>query len=206
VADKVSEKETIIGPHTRIAGEMRGDEDVIVQGRVEGRVVLNSIFTIEESAIVQADVEARVVLVSGILVGNVSASEHIRLAEKARVVGNLTAPRVVMEDGATYRGRLDMGAGAEADEHLRSSRQASDGASSRVQPPRMTVPARVAASSGSTVAAPKMPPAAPPPRLAAAIPPPDAEPPPSLPSAEEAAAGGVASPAGWAKKKLNRRS
>jgi cytoskeletal protein CcmA (bactofilin family) len=199
----MTDKETIIGPHTRIAGEMRGDQDVIVHGRVEGRVILNAVFTVEESAIVQADVEARVVLISGILVGNVSASEHIRLADKARVVGDLAAPRVVMEDGATYKGRLDMGAGAEADEHLRASRKDSD--SRRSEPPRMTVPARVAASSASTVVAAKAPPPAPPPRLAAAIPPPDAEP-PSLPSAEEAAAGGVASPAAWAKKKLNRRS
>jgi cytoskeletal protein CcmA (bactofilin family) len=199
----MSEKETIIGPNTRISGEMRGAEDVIVQGRVEGKVVLDAIFTIEESAIVQADIEARVVLVSGVLVGNVTAGEHIRLAQKARVVGDLTAPRVVMEDGATYKGRLDMGLGAEADEHPRASRQTDD--ASRSQPPRLTVPARVAASA-ATVTPSKAPPPAPPPRLAAAIGAPDAEPPPSLPSAEEAAAGGVASPAGWAKKKLNRRS
>ncbi len=198
----MADKETIIGPNTRISGEMRGNEDVIVQGRVEGRVVLDAIFTIEESAIVQADVEARVVLISGILVGNVSASENIRLAEKARVVGDLTAPRVVMEDGATYKGRLDMGLSAEADEHLRS-RQSSD--AGRSQPPRMSVPTRVSVTAASVTPA-KAPPPVPPPRLAAAIGAPDAEPPPSLPSAEEAAAGGVASPAGWAKKKLNRRS
>jgi cytoskeletal protein CcmA (bactofilin family) len=199
----VADKETIIGPHTRVSGEMRGAEDVIVQGRVEGKVVLSSTFMIEESAIVQADVEARVVLVSGILVGNVTATENIRLANKARVVGDLNAPRVVMEEGATFRGRLDMGAGAEADEHLRASRENGDARHS--QPPRMTVPARVAVTAAPVTPA-KAPPAAPPPRLAAAIGAPDAEPPPSLPSAEEAAAGGVASPAAWAKKKLNRRS
>src|SRR5688572_3244345 len=97
MADKESDKQTVIGPETRVSGELRGDEDVIVRGRVDGRVNLTSVFTVEESAIVQADVEARVVLISGVVVGNVSAAEIVRLSEKARVVGDVTAPRVVIE-------------------------------------------------------------------------------------------------------------
>ena len=111
MADKDTERQeiTIIGPETRVSGEVRGDQDVLVRGRVEGRVNLTSVFTVEEGAIVQADIEARIVLVSGVVVGNVTATEIVRLAEKARVVGDLSAPRVVIEAGAAYRGRLEMG-------------------------------------------------------------------------------------------------
>jgi cytoskeletal protein CcmA (bactofilin family) len=205
-SDKASEKNTIIGPETRVSGELRGDEDVIVRGRVDGRVVLTSTFTIEEGAIVQADVEARVVLVSGVVVGNVTATEIVRLSEKARVIGDLTAPKVVIEGGAAFRGRLDMGdieAGAASSARV-SARRSSDSSKGASAPPRLATPARVAASPGSVqrpaaAAAPARPAAAAPARGPA---------PPPLPRPQAAAAGGIASgaaAAAWAKKKLQRR-
>ena len=198
----MADTETVIGPETRISGELRGDEDVVVRGRVEGRVALTSVFTVEESAIVQADIEARIVLVSGVVVGNITASESVRLADKARVVGDVTAPRVVMEDGASYRGRLDMG--GEAAERAATARISGEReGNSRAHPPRLTVPSRVAASAG--VVAPRVATTAGPPRVAAVVPPRPAAPPPSLQRPEAAAAGGVASAPAWAKKKLHRR-
>jgi cytoskeletal protein CcmA (bactofilin family) len=204
-----SEKATIIGPETRISGELRGDEDVIVRGRVDGRVILTSTFTVEEGAIVQADVEAKIVLVSGVIVGNVNASEIVRLGEKARVVGDLTAPRVVIEAGAAYRGRLDMGdieAGAASSARVSSRRSSSSEASSaKAAPPRLAMPARVAASPGAVVQRPV---AGVPPRAPGAAAPARGPAPPSLPRPQAAAAGGIASgaaAAAWAKKKLQRR-
>jgi cytoskeletal protein CcmA (bactofilin family) len=204
----MADKETIIGPETRISGELRGDEDVVVRGRVEGRVVLTSVFTVEESAVVQADVEARIVLVSGVVVGNIAASESIRLAGKARVVGDVTAPRLVMEEGASYRGRLDMGQAAEsADQPIGARRTAERDGSSKSHPARLTLPARVAASPGPVAArvATTTTTAAAPPRVATAGPARPASPPPSLQRPDSAASGGVASTPAWAKKKLHRR-
>ena len=206
-SDKASEKNTIIGPETRVSGELRGDEDVIVRGRVDGRVVLTSTLTIEEGAIVQADVEARVVLVSGVVVGNVTATEIVRLSDKARVIGDLTAPKVVIESGAAYRGRLDMGdieAGAASSARV-SARRSSESSKGASAPPRLATPARVAASPGSVVQRPVS--AAVPARAAAAAPARGPAPPP-LPRPQAAAAGGIASgaaAAAWAKKKLQRR-
>jgi cytoskeletal protein CcmA (bactofilin family) len=193
MADK---QQTIIGPETRVVGEIRGEEDILVQGRVEGRMALTSELTIEEGAIVQADVEARVVLISGAVVGNVTATESVRLTSKARVVGDLTSPRVVIEAGAAYRGHLEMG-NVEGGARRESSatRRTSEPAKA---PPRISAPSRVAAAPGAVAA-----------RVATASPPRAATPartPPSLPRAEAAAAGGVASaPHPWAKKKLHRR-
>ena len=196
-----SEKATLIGPETRISGEIRGDEDIVIQGRIEGRVAIGAALSVEDGAIVQADIEARTVTVAGVIVGNVSASDIIRLTSKARVVGDITAPRVVIEAGAAYRGRLEMGEvtlGASETRATTTARRSNDReATSTVKaPPRMAPPARVAAS--STVVAR---PAAAPPRAASA----PARTPPSLPRPEAAAAGGVASSPGWAKKKLHRR-
>jgi cytoskeletal protein CcmA (bactofilin family) len=205
-----SEKATLIGPETRISGEIRGDEDIVVQGRIEGRVAIGAALSVEDGAIVQADVEARTVTVSGVIVGNVSASDIIRLTSKARVVGDVTAPRVVIEAGAAYRGRLEMGEVTLSASEARSSttvRRSTDRSTDRASdreatttvkvPPRMAPPARVGAS-GPVVARAT---AAAPPRAASA----PARTPPSLPRPETAAAGGVASTPGWAKKKLHRR-
>lgn len=195
-----SEKSTVIGPQTRIAGEIRGDEDIVVQGRIEGRVAIGGALSVEEGAIVQADVEARTVTVSGVIVGNLSASESIRLTSKARVVGDITCARVIVEAGAAYRGRLDMGdVGVSASESRASTtvRRSSDREATTTikTPPRMAPPARVGATAAVVARAP-----AAPARATSA-----ARTPPSLPRPEAVAAGGVASSPGWAKKKLHRR-
>jgi cytoskeletal protein CcmA (bactofilin family) len=105
----MADKETVIGVETRISGEIRGEEDLVVKGRVDGKIHLSQALTVEKGAIVQADVDVRNLVVSGTLVGNIVASESVRLLATARVVGDLAAPRVIMEAGAAYRGRVDMG-------------------------------------------------------------------------------------------------
>jgi cytoskeletal protein CcmA (bactofilin family) len=186
----MAEKETVIGPETRVSGEVRGDEDLLVRGRVEGKIQLSQTLTVEEGGIVQADVDVRVLIVSGVVVGAIRASESVRLTEKARVVGDISTPRLLIDSGAAYRGRIDMG----EVEGVRPAK--STAAAARSAPPRLASPARAAASVVRAPAAP-----AAPPRVTAAPPRPAA--PPSLPR-PDAAAAAAAGPA-WAKKKLRRR-
>jgi cytoskeletal protein CcmA (bactofilin family) len=105
----MADKETVIGVETRISGEIRGEEDLVIKGRVDGKIHLSHALTVEKGAIVQADVDVRNLVISGTLVGNIVASESVRLLATARVVGDLAAPRVIMDAGAAYRGRVDMG-------------------------------------------------------------------------------------------------
>jgi cytoskeletal protein CcmA (bactofilin family) len=187
----MADKETVIGPETRISGEVRGEEDLLVRGRVEGKIQLSQTLTVDEGGIVQADVDVRVLVVSGVIVGNIRASESVRLTDKARVVGDINTPRLVVDAGAAYRGRIDMG---EVDGVRPAQRSAS---AARSAPPKLASPARAASSAIRAPAAPSAPPrvsAPPPPRPAG---------PPSLPRADAAAAA-AAGPA-WAKKKLRRR-
>ena len=100
---------TLIGPGTHVSGEIRGEEDLVVKGSVDGKIQLSGTLTIEKGALVQADLDVRALVVSGTVVGSVAAAESVRLLSSARIVGDLATPRIVMEAGAAYRGRVDMG-------------------------------------------------------------------------------------------------
>jgi len=205
------DKQTVIGPETRISGEIRGDEDLLVRGRVEGRVQLSQTLTVDEGGIVQADVDVRVLIVSGVVVGSIRASESVRLTDKARVIGDVNTPRFVMESGAAYRGRIDMGEveGVRPAERRAAAEKPAERA--RPAPPRLATPARAAApprlaspaaAATSAIRAPAPPSA--PPRVTSAPPRPPA--PPAPPPRPDATTGAVASAApAWAKKKLRRR-
>ena len=99
---------TVIGEQSTIRGVIRGDEDVVVFGYVEGRIELSSTLFVEQVGIVKADVTARHIVVSGIVVGDVTAIDCIEVAPEGRIVGNLSAPRLVMAAGAAVRGRVTM--------------------------------------------------------------------------------------------------
>jgi cytoskeletal protein CcmA (bactofilin family) len=98
-----------IGPSIRIQGDLSGEEDLIVEGQVEGKIELrpNGI-TIGKSGRVRADVYGRTISVEGEVEGNLFADEQIVVRHSGRVHGNLTAPRVSLEDGANFKGAIDM--------------------------------------------------------------------------------------------------
>jgi cytoskeletal protein CcmA (bactofilin family) len=191
----MADKETIIGAETRISGEVRGDEDLIVRGRIDGKVQLTQSLTVEKGAVVQADVDVRNLVVSGTVVGAIVASESVRLLSTARVVGDLAAPRVTMELGAAYRGKVDMG-NIEAARAAVSARAvqrpvAVDKPAARPAPPKMATPGRAMAVNKPVAAVTAA-------RPAAATP----ASPPSFPRV--AGTVGAVAPA-WAKKKIRRR-
>ncbi len=102
-----------IGQSVRIEGEVRGDEDLILDGQVKGTIELGTHqLTIGESGRAEADVSGRRVRVLGEVKGNVDAQEAIELGPTARVHGNLRAPQLRLEEGAQVNGRIDMGGGS----------------------------------------------------------------------------------------------
>ncbi len=155
-----ADKETIIGVETRISGEIRGDEDLVIKGRVDGKIHLSQALTVEKGAIVQADVDVRTLVVSGTLVGNVVASESVRLLPSARVVGDLAAPRVALESGAAYRGRVDMG-DVEAARAAVASRAVGKPVATSAEARDRSAPPRMAPAPKTGVIAPRAIPAAP---------------------------------------------
>src|SRR3977135_4346874 len=100
---------TVIGESILISGKLTGDEDLTVRGRVEGELALTRTLIVEPSGIVKANVSVRNAIVSGVVVGNISATESVELTREGRMVGDIRAPRVIIVDGASFRGRIDMG-------------------------------------------------------------------------------------------------
>jgi cytoskeletal protein CcmA (bactofilin family) len=107
--DPATASGTVIGPSIHINGKVRGDEDLTIRGRVEGEITLTRTLVVESSGIVKAQVNVRSAIVSGVVVGNLHATESVEIAAGGRMVGDIHAPRVILADGASFRGRVDMG-------------------------------------------------------------------------------------------------
>ena len=99
-----------IGRSITIRGDVSGDEDLLIQGRVDGSVDLKQqSVTVGQEGRVKANITGRVVIVEGEVEGDLKAEEQIILRSTAKVQGDITALRVVLEDGASFRGGVDMG-------------------------------------------------------------------------------------------------
>ncbi|TVS13393.1 MAG: polymer-forming cytoskeletal protein [Wenzhouxiangella sp.] len=99
----------VIGASIQIDGSLKGDEDLLIQGKVKGTVELkkNSV-TIGESGQVNADIYAQTIAVEGRLEGSLVASERVVIRKTAHIKGTIVAPRVMLEDGARFNGSIDM--------------------------------------------------------------------------------------------------
>ena len=64
---------------------------------------------VEPTGIVKAEVQVRNCIIAGVVVGNVTATESVEITKEGRMVGDIAAPRVIIVDGASFRGRIDMG-------------------------------------------------------------------------------------------------
>lgn len=98
----------VIGRGITIRGNLSGSEDLIIEGRVEGTVSLKNHLTIESTGVVVADVDAANLTINGEVSGNIGASETVLVSGTAKVVGNIRAPRVIIEDGARFKGGIEM--------------------------------------------------------------------------------------------------
>jgi cytoskeletal protein CcmA (bactofilin family) len=103
-----------IGASIKIVGDVTGDEDLTILGKIEGKIVLpKHSVTIGQSGRVKADIQAKFVSVAGEVHGNLVAGEQIVIRKTATMLGNLTAPRVGLEDGCRFRGAVEMEAPAD---------------------------------------------------------------------------------------------
>lgn len=103
-----------IGQSVFIKGEVISDEDLTIDGRVEGKMTLGDhCLTVGVGAAIQADLTAHTLIIGGAVTGNVTATERIEIRETGSVEGDITAPRLAVRDGAVIRGRIDVQATAQ---------------------------------------------------------------------------------------------
>ncbi len=98
----------MIGPGTTIKGKLSGEEDLRIEGNVEGTIQLSQSLTVAESAVVNAQIEAQSVEIAGKVVGNIQVDEIISVNAGAVVVGELSTPRLSIADGARFKGHVEM--------------------------------------------------------------------------------------------------
>lgn len=103
-------RNAVIGPQIRIQGELSGDEDVLVEGKVEGKISMTKTVRIGPSAEVHADVKAQTIIVAGKVVGNLVA-DRVEVVASGSLEGNIRAPKVSIAEGAQFKGSVDMGGG-----------------------------------------------------------------------------------------------
>lgn len=109
-----SANKSLLGSSLKINGDLTGTEDVIIQGHVEGKVALkkNSV-TVGKNGRVKADVYAESIYVEGEVLGNLYGTEKVVIRETGNVRGNISGPRVNLEEGARFKGSIDMEGGQE---------------------------------------------------------------------------------------------
>lgn len=143
VPDADSRNTATIGKAVKIIGQIYTKEDLNVDGDVEGTIEsTDNKVTIGTTGRVQASVKAREVVILGQVQGNVEATDKVDIRREAKLVGDITTARISIEDGALFKGSID----------IRKAEPKAGGASSET--PARVVPATPAIPSASAVAAP----------------------------------------------------
>jgi cytoskeletal protein CcmA (bactofilin family) len=104
-----SREAAIIGPSIHIDGDVRGEEDLIVQGEINGTIQLaHNSLTVGGEGKVNANVHANSIYVDGIVEGDLYGSDRVCIRRTAKVNGNITSPRVSLDEGARFKGSIEM--------------------------------------------------------------------------------------------------
>jgi cytoskeletal protein CcmA (bactofilin family) len=99
---------THIAPGAKITGQVNGTCDLLVDGELEGQVRLESHVTVGADGRVRGDIHARTVRIGGRVVGNVHGDEKVEILPTGRLEGDVSAPRVVLAEGAFFKGKVEM--------------------------------------------------------------------------------------------------
>jgi len=116
---------SVLGPTLRFRGELSAQEDLIIQGSVEGSITHTQSLTVGTDGTMKGDIRARVIVVDGKVEGDLYATESVNIRATAKVKGNVFAPRVGITEGAFFQGQVEMQpSGAAVQEHSARLRQA----------------------------------------------------------------------------------
>ena len=122
-----------IGQSVQIKGELTGKEDLTIEGKVEGKITLNDhALTVGANGRIHGEIRAKSVVVVGEVDGNILADDKVEVAATGSMKGDIVAPRVILADGARFKGTIDMDGQAK-----RASTQAAT-SSAPVSAPRPT--------------------------------------------------------------------
>ncbi len=105
----INSSRSIIGKNLIIKGEVLGNDDVTIHGKLEGTIKLKeNTVNVGKGADINANISVKNIKVDGKITGDINAYEKILVTEKGNVTGNITSPRVVLNDGAIFKGNISM--------------------------------------------------------------------------------------------------
>ncbi len=107
--EAIPENTALIGETITITGEVRGNENLIIDGHVEGPIDLqHNKLAVGKSGAIISDISSAVVEVQGLVKGDITSVDKVIITNTGTVYGNIVSPRVTLEDGAKFQGRIDM--------------------------------------------------------------------------------------------------
>jgi cytoskeletal protein CcmA (bactofilin family) len=108
-AKEVKVQPATIGPSVRISGDISGEEDLLIQGKVEGTINLGDYhLAISEGGNIKASIYAGVIDIEGRTEGEISGRDQVIVRRNGNVEGRIKAPRVILEDGCKFKGTIEM--------------------------------------------------------------------------------------------------
>jgi cytoskeletal protein CcmA (bactofilin family) len=124
-AQEAAPRASVLGPSLRFRGELSAQEDLIIQGSVEGSITHTQSLTVGTDGSMKGDIRARVIVIDGKVEGDLYATESVTIRVTAKVKGNVFAPRVGITEGAFFQGQIEMQpSGAAVQEHSARLRHA----------------------------------------------------------------------------------
>jgi cytoskeletal protein CcmA (bactofilin family) len=99
---------THIAAGTRLQGEVTGGTELLVEGEIEGEVRVDATVTVGAEGVVAGPISAPVVRIGGRVIGNVMASDRVEVSPSGSLEGNISAPRIIIAEGAFFKGIVDM--------------------------------------------------------------------------------------------------
>jgi len=110
---------SMIGPSVKIEGKITSDESLLIEGQVDGSIVAESSeVVVGKSGVLTANISAKVVKIEGKVKGDIAGGENVVIAKTGNVLGNIESPRVTLEDGAKFKGSIEMDPGDKAIKEL----------------------------------------------------------------------------------------
>ena len=105
---------SVLGPTLKFKGELTANEDLLIQGQIEGSINHSSSLTIGQEGKIKANVKAEYISIEGKVSGDLIGSKSVVVKEGANVEGNISSPTVTLREGATFNGNIDMTGKAQA--------------------------------------------------------------------------------------------
>jgi cytoskeletal protein CcmA (bactofilin family) len=107
--NSAAERASILGPTLYFKGDLSAEENLLIQGRVEGSITHTQRLTVGAQGTVKANIRAQMIIVEGTVDGDLQADKSVFVKDTAKVCGNIYAPSVSINEGASFSGSIDMG-------------------------------------------------------------------------------------------------